>query len=78
MKSCTAFAECNARIVRANPSGVNEKDYRRLESASYKERDVKRVEENIGPPLKFEQAYKVLRDHPKFHMVLEVMKREPK
>lgn len=72
VKSCTAFAACSARIIRAKPSGANEADYRRLATALYNEREIKNEDDDPGPPFKFEDAYEILRDHPKFLMALDI------
>lgn len=70
LSECLSFAACVARVTNAQPSGTNGDDVLHLATALYNKYDIRSVEESCGGPFKHLECWHLLKDHPKFDLML--------
>lgn len=70
LAECLSFAGCVAKVNNAKPSGCNEDDVVHLGTALFNKIEISSVTEDCGPPFKFMTCWSLLKDHPKFDVLL--------
>lgn len=65
-KACTAFSGCYGRVMRLQPTGTNADDIIRLSTGLFNAHDMRNAADDYGKDFKFLDAWKVLKEHPRF------------
>lgn len=65
-----SFASYVARITNAQPSGTTANDVVHLATALYNKIEITSVAQSCGPPFKHQTVWQLLKDHPKFDLLL--------
>lgn len=67
---CQAFGGCVARVTRVRPSGASDEDVLHLATALFNKLNISSVQEECGPEFRHLSCWKILKDHPKFELIL--------
>lgn len=70
LTECLSFAACVARVSNAQPSGTTSDDVLHLATALHNKLEITSVTESCGAPFKYFSCWKLLKDHPKFDLLL--------
>ena len=65
-----SFASSVARITNAQPSGTTADDVIHLATAFFNKLEITSVTQSCGPPFKHQTCWQLLKDHPKFDLLL--------
>ena len=77
LSECLSFAACVARVTNAQPSGTNAEDVLHLATALFNKYEITSVEQSCGPPFKHLDCWHLLKEHPKFDLLLNPPDPEP-